>query len=405
MRNLPVGKGPLLAVAFFFLFRVGYAATDRVVTLEGRVIEGPLTALHAESGIAIGDARIDFEGVRNILPARPPLPSVPTEGTLGQAEIMLVCGSTVVATGVRLSGEEFTADVANIGTLVFPIDVVRAVRYGTKEIGSRYEKALRELDDTRDADTFFFRQKGELLEADGLVEHISGNVVRYEVMRDKRSVVDQAPVEDIYGFVLASPLEIEAERRPYRVSVEGGSQLHADWVALDGSVLRVRIIGGQEVTVPWEKVRGLVVHSSRLEFLSDLSPVREREQAILAPPRTWRRDLGVVGGPLVTGGQEFEKGLGVAAGTSLAFAADGYALFVASIGLDVSARGMGDCEFVVRVDGGEKFRRRVSGDAPAEVIRIELDNATTLELAVEPGQNLDLADHADWGDACLVKGE
>jgi hypothetical protein len=403
MRTALLPRIPLLAVALMSLCPNAHAVADRVVTLEGRVIEGPLTALHAETGVAIGEARIDFEGVRNILPARPPLPSVPPEATVGQAEIMLVCGSTVTATDVRLTGEEFTADVANIGTLVFPIDVVRAVRYGTKEIGSRYEKALRELDDTRDTDTFFFRQMGELLEADGLVEHISGNVVRYEAVRDKKPVVDQAPVEDIYGFVLASPLEIEAEKRPYRVSVEGGSQLHADWVALDGSVLRVRIIGGQEVTVPWEKVRGLVVHSSRLEFLSDLSPVREIAQAILAPPRQWQRDLGVVGGALVAGGQEFEKGLGVAAGTSLTFASDGYSLFVASIALDASSRGMGDCEFVVRADGVEKFRRRVRGDEPAEVIRVELDDAITLELSVEPGANLDLADHADWGDACLVK--
>ena len=42
------------------------------------------------------------------------------------------------------------------------------------------------------------------------------------------------------------------------------------------------------------------------------------------------------------------------------------------------------------------------GDAP-QVIKVDLTGANSVTLAIEPGENLDLSDHADWGDACLVE--
>ena len=78
-------------------------------------------------------------------------------------------------------------------------------------------------------------------------------------------------------------------------------------------------------------------------------------------------------------------------------------LFVAMIGIDGETGGKGDCIFRVLGDGQELFRQRLKGsDRPAEV-RVRIAGMRTVSLVVEQGEDWDLADHADWGDARFVR--
>jgi alpha-galactosidase len=141
-------------------------------------------------------------------------------------------------------------------------------------------------------------------------------------------------------------------------------------------------------------------------FLSDLKPTAEEQQAIATIARPWQRDKSVMGKPLTLGSRVFEKGIGVHSRSSLAFDVDeGFDVLAATIGIDAETGGKGDCVFTVLGDGRPLFTQQMKGDSPAQDISVPLGGARQLTLLVEPGADLDLADHADWCDARLIKSK
>ena len=146
------------------------------------------------------------------------------------------------------------------------------------------------------------------------------------------------------------------------------------------------------------------IRSDRLVYLSDLTPVEVDEESIVAFPRSWQPDLSVRRRPLTLGAGTFAKGIGVQARSRLAFRAGGqYELLSATIGIDAETAGHGDCVFVVLGDGEERFRKRVKGSDPPYDLRVDVRGVNEVVLLVEPGEDLDLSDHADWCDACLIR--
>ena len=124
----------------------------------------------------------------------------------------------------------------------------------------------------------------------------------------------------------------------------------------------------------------------------------------MAPQREWQRDRTVSGLPIKIGEEIYDKGLGFAAGTTVTFENDGpYDLFLAEIGIDADADGRGDCLFIVESESGELLRKRVVGGTAAELIKVDISGASTVTLRVDPGEDLDIADHADWADACFLQ--
>jgi hypothetical protein len=143
-----------------------------------------------------------------------------------------------------------------------------------------------------------------------------------------------------------------------------------------------------------------------LRWLSDSDPAAVREETLLTLPRPWQRDKSVAGKPLTLGKQEFARGIGVHARSELTFAVpEGFDLFLATVGIDASTQGRGDCIVKVLLDGEEAFAQRLKGtDSPVQ-IKIELKKAKQLTLVVEPGADLDFADHLNWCDARWLKSK
>jgi len=78
-------------------------------------------------------------------------------------------------------------------------------------------------------------------------------------------------------------------------------------------------------------------------------------------------------------------------------------VLAATIGIDDETDGRGDCVFKVLVDGDEKFSQRVKATDKPRAIRVPLSGASRVELIVEAGEDLDIADHANWAEARLIR--
>jgi hypothetical protein len=100
----------------------------------------------------------------------------------------------------------------------------------------------------------------------------------------------------------------------------------------------------------------------------------------------------------------FAKGLGMHSFARADYANEGgYDRFMATVGIDSETQGYGDCQMIVQGDDAELWTGRVrAGDDPLE-IDIDISRVRRISLIVEPGAQLDMADHADWCNARLVK--
>jgi len=169
----------------------------------------------------------------------------------------------------------------------------------------------------------------------------------------------------------------------------------------------LRVAPNAEAQFEWSNVSSVDIRSKRLAYLSDLTSVSEEQTPIVTAEMPARRDRSVAGNRLQVGPVFYDKGLGVHARSQIVFATEGkWDTFVAAIGLDSESEGKGDCVFQVLADGKSIFQQRVKGDdAFATDIRVPISGCQQLTLIVEPGEGLDLADHADWCEARLIRNK
>ncbi|GAA5199331.1 NPCBM/NEW2 domain-containing protein [Microbacterium jejuense] len=98
-------------------------------------------------------------------------------------------------------------------------------------------------------------------------------------------------------------------------------------------------------------------------------------------------------------GVQYPKGLGTHAPARVVYdVAQECTQLLGYVGIDDSQAGKGRVDFVVKVDGTEKFRMARSGIDPAGRLNLDLRGASTVELIAETGPEGNGNDHADWAD-------
>ncbi|MEX2177027.1 MAG: NPCBM/NEW2 domain-containing protein [Pirellulaceae bacterium] len=279
----------------------------------------------------------------------------------------------------------------------FPIDVVRAIRFEPAAPAGELDKAIGTP--AADADRIFFKVDGKTDSVTGLIESLTAEQVVFQLEGQERTL----PSERLFGIVFAQPL-VQDEPTRCLLSLRDGSLLAGDLTDLRGATATLALPGGSNLELPWSAVSKVEVRSDRVAFLSDLKPIAVEERTLVTLHRPWQRDKSVSGKPLRLGSRTFDKGLGVHSRAALTFAAGReYATLAAVIGIDAETAGKGDCVFTVLGDGQPIFSKRMKGTDPPQDIQVDIGKFEQVTLLVEPGADLDLADHADWCEARMIK--
>jgi hypothetical protein len=189
------------------------------------------------------------------------------------------------------------------------------------------------------------------------------------------------------------------------VETTDGERLTGEWRSLTPVDLRLKTAWAGELVVPVERALRLTVLNGRLVFLSDIRPVEVHETPYFELAHPFRIDLSQGGRPLRLGGHIYSRGLGVHARSALTYTLAGsFKSFNATIGIDSEVGNGGSVVF--RVVGDEKplFQSRVmrGGDASLPVT-VDVSGVLLLRLEVEEADQGDVADHADWAEARLLK--
>ena len=176
-----------------------------------------------------------------------------------------------------------------------------------------------------------------------------------------------------------------------------------------GDALTVAVTGGS-LELDINAVVSISIPSDRLIFLSDLEPLEVQQKTEFAALRSWRKDLSVEGRPLSLryGNsekvEEFKKGLGTQAFCLLVFPnSNDFDRFRAVVGIDAETQGRGDCQMVVLGDDIELWSGRIRGSDDPWEVDVDITGINRISLVVYPGEDFDLADHADWCIARFVK--
>ena len=370
-------------------------AQSRIVTLEGELINGNIKSISDKGVVSLDEKEIPLDGLRTIF-----FNDGVNDGDDSIGKVVLICGSELAVSNIILFEEEFILSVNELGKIKVPIDAVRALRFGQLRRGSRFQKALLDWTETRELDTIFISGGAELKEVEGLIEEFDNDVLVF----DRDDKLQTIPVNRAYGVVLASPLLEEDERPSCVLSIKGGTRIRASINHLTNNVISLNLIDNIKLSIPQENVKRITLRSPRLAYLSDLEPISSKVNPIVALKRDYQKDRTVTGLPIKIGEQVYDKGLGFSSGMQLEFSNEGpYDLFLAEIGIDDDALGRGDCEFVVKAEQDELFRVRVKGGDPAKLIKVDITGYRSVTLEVDPGNDLDIADHADWADACFLQ--
>jgi hypothetical protein len=370
-------------------------STSQLILLDGAAVA--FRSLAVQDGNLSGDgvpADLTLDDLRRI-----ELPDSDTEATV-KPDVMvdLRGGGRVRAQNVTIANDKCRLEWTSGEPLSFPTDDVRAIRLDPATAHAEFEKAL--STPSADLDRVFIKDdEGQVTGVTGLIDSLDSDQLKFQVSGQDHRV----PRSRLYGVVIAQPAVAEKPSHCV-VTFHDGSVLGGDSLSLSGDAATLSVPGSGKVEFSWKAAARIGIRSPRLAFLSDLKPIAEEQQPLVTLPLAAQRDKSVSGKPLTLGATVYEKGLGVHARSSLTFAADKkWDTLVATIGLDAAAGSKGDCVFVVAADGEPLLTRRMKGaDSPAE-ISVPIAGRQQVTLQVEPGEGLDLADHADWCDVRFIK--
>lgn len=211
-------------------------------------------------------------------------------------------------------------------------------------------------------------------------------------------------LDTLYGIVLAKGTG-PPDDDDCLVELTDGDSLPGRLAASDAQALGLNLGQGQTVTFPVDQVRRIAQRSARVVYLSDLTPTSQQIQGQIHDPWPIRLDRSVSNQPIRLNGRTFDKGIGVHARTELVYTLNGaFEQFCATIGIDDAVRPRGQVIFQVLGDGQPIFDSGpVDGYQPPRDLCVDVAAVGQLTLLVDYGPQADLADHADWADARLIK--
>lgn len=337
--------------------------------------------------------------VRLTLPGEPPL-------VVERADILVYeshrAGGTVSAANLELTnGDRF------VGEISFPAP--RQVRigsaWGIATIPFHWVRACRLAGsvappEPRDQDVVVVEGTGPV---SGFIRRIEGG----KLVLDRNGA--EVPIElgrvQAFAFHRPEPPETTLRGLIATIDLGAGERFTAQWVGMSGTNLRLQLAWGQVVEIPVRALSRLEVKNGKLVYLSDLTPVAVEQVGYFDGEFAYRVDRSQSGRPLRLAGITYRRGLGVHSRCVLTYALDGaFARFSSIIGIDDAVGTAGSVIFRVYGDGRLLYESPVMrGADPPREVDLDVRGVVQLKLEVDYADLGDLADHANWAEARLLR--
>lgn len=319
--------------------------------------------------------------------------------------------SVLAATDYRTTGG--TAHVVLVGgaTAEVPTRSIRAVRFQLAgERDDKLNEQWSEILATKAAgDLLVVRKKGNLDYLEGVVKDLGPESLEFELDREPIQV-KRVKIEGLVYYHAAGDALPEAAAE---VAVVGGTRLATLSVRLADDGWQVATACGLKVTLPVGQVSEVDYSAGKIRYLSDLDPELAEYIPLFAPKEPLaalaelfrpRRDSGLEQNPLKLDGKVYKKGLAVHSRSRLIYRLPGqFQHFQAAVGIDDQVRDAGSAILEIKADGKSLWRGTLRGTEPAQQLDLPVAGAARLEIVVDFGDDLDIADQVDLCDARVTR--
>ncbi len=327
--------------------------------------------------------------------------SIDSSGNSGAPRLYFVTEGSIALTAPSLAEGRLTFQSTNHVSTV-PLESARAIVWEPSDVVTQLIE-----NPSLDNDAVVVRQGDQLRGVEGVVEGLTDQHVTLRFKGESRKI----GLGKVAAIVMADlQLKLPEDRPMVNVMLRSGGSVQGSLNRWNENLMFVGVGGDIELEVPAGSMAKMTIESERLVYLSDLEPVSAQQRAMFTNERPWRRDRSVEGNPLTLFNPaqrqkvRFDKGVGTHSWSSLVFANDrSLDRFMAVVGIDAETNGRGKCLMVVRGDGIELWSGQVTGMSEPQSIDVDIRGIQTVELEVVPGEEFDLADHANWCNARFVK--
>lgn len=368
-----------------------------VDTLKGSVHSGPLKQ------VTSSDIRLEKDGgeitvpIADVLEIRfPPAPAPkPDENAV---VVALADGSRLSCTDVTRRGGELTLESARLGTLKVPLASILNIRFGPPE--SKLLETWNDLIEKGAKTDLLVTRKGEVLDyLNGVIGEIDEKTVKFLIDQDEIAVNRQK----VYGLIYKRPAAAESPAVCV-AEIEGGDRLQLEKISWDASEWKGTLASGATFPIPADKIRSLDFSLGKVRYLSQMEPREIKYVPYFDFTWKYRRDRNIDGGPIRLANKTYNRGLSIHSRTELRYRLGGeYRSFQAMMGIDQSMGRKGDVQVTISGNGKELLKADVRGADAPRPIDLDVTGIRDLEILVDFGGDLDIADHLDLADAKVLK--
>jgi hypothetical protein len=382
-----------------------------VQTLKGDRYIGRLAAL-SDTEVNLADAQqsgqpAGTEGklklpVTDLLEVRFP-DAKPAEAAPEDYTVTLVDGSRITASAYSVAGAKAKVTDPRLGEVTLQANTISHVRLGAPE--PKFLDAWAPLLDKESKRDLLVLRKGEVLDfLAGVIGDVDDKTVKFLVD------TDEVPVkrERVYGLIYRRPAS--TLKSSCQIDLAGLDAIHAKKLSFDGEAWQATLAQGPQVKLPAGQIRTLDYSLGRLRYLSQMEPREVKYQRYFddGNPRfewPYQRDRGFEGEPLKLNGVQYTRGLAIHSYTQLRYRLGGdYRRFSAVMGIDDTVRGEnGNVNVTISGDGKELFRGPVKDSDTPRHLDLDVAGVREIEIVVDFGENLDIADRLDLADCKVIK--
>jgi len=313
-------------------------------------------------------------------------------------QVVFVDGTKLGCGKVEIARQKAKLATNRLAAIEAPVEVIASIQFQSTDAGL-LEAWHQLLDRELKRDLLVIRKGNVLDHLDGIVGGINANAVVF--VHDGEEI--PVPIGKVFGVIYAGRKRIPAAPL-CRIVVTGGDVLVARRLSRVDTRTHAELLCGAEVTLPEEKLALIDFSLGKVRYLSEMEPREVKYTPFFDITWKYRRDQNLDGGPIRVGNREYTRGLSLHSRTYLRYRlAREYRRFRAVMGIDGVVGRRGDVHVVISGDQKPLLQADVRGsDAPRE-IDLDVTNVRDLEILVDFGGDLDIADHLDLADAKVIK--
>lgn len=382
-----------------------FAQSDIAVeTISGKKLSGKLQRIEADGSLdGQGFEGANIEQVLSISTGRKS-----TAPALGKVKLRLIDGGIIFVSSPTVDGETINFPPTATGLSSISMQSVRAIVFRESSL---VREAVAQA--STDEDTVIVAKGTSLGRVSGVLESLTAETLKLNYKGKSRPI----KTEKIAAVVIADLGLKPPQGSMATIALTDSSTIRGVLVGFGDAEVSVELTGKQVVTIKRENLVRIDIDSDSIAYLSSLNPIEARQQPQFTVARRWQRNRSIERNPIrllvsssgsegATEIQTFENGIGTSSYSRLVFEnTKDFSRFLATVGIDAETEGRGDCEMRVEGDGITLWSKRVRGSDTAVEIDIDISGIGEVALVVDPGEQFDLADHANWAKARFLKTE